>query len=316
MKNSLTSPQFDPRLNPPSIKLGENDKDEQKMDRLSNEQFIPLSQFRIYHQSLSEDVESHWHEFFELAFIIGGRGEHVYNGTSYPLTRGSLFLLTPTDIHALYLQEGMPLELFNVIFTEAMMQEEVGRLLFRGLQDHHIHFTDELCDMVEQDFQRLWLEATDQRAGNQLVIHSTLQRLLVDVARNVPPRNIAKKDPLAQQQKLQKALIYLHHHYREQVSLELVAQQVALSPNYFSECFRSATGITFQRYLQSLRLRFAKSLLSVSNLPITEVCYAAGFQTLSHFERAFKREFGHSPTAWRSVVIDHKQNHRTATLSA
>jgi AraC-like DNA-binding protein len=305
----LTSLEYDPRLNPPKITLGADDKDEQKMDRLSHEQFIPDSQFRIYHQNLHEDVESHWHEFFELGFIMDGDGEHVYNGTSYPLTRGSLFLLTPTDIHALYLKPGTTLHLFNVIFSEAMMQEQVGRLLFRGLEDHHVRFEDDDYFAIENDFRRLWAEVQDQRVGNQLAIHSTLQRLLIDVARSIPPSNVPKTEPMAQQQKLQKALIYLHHHYREQITLQLIADQVALSPNYFSECFRSATGVTFQRYLQSLRLRFAKSLLSVSALPITDVCYAAGFQTLSHFERAFKREFGRSPTAWRSVVATHNHNH-------
>lgn len=286
-------------------KLTESDRDEQQMERLSIEKFIPLSQFRIYHQTLYERVDSHWHEFFEMAFILAGEGVHLYNGTSYPLQRGSLFLLTPTDIHALWPQPGTTLELFNVIFSEAMMDEDVGRLLFRGLDDHHILFTGEQFNAVEQDFHRLWAEVHDQRAGNQLVIHSTLQRLLIDVARSTSPMNGSHTNPLTHHQKLQKALIYLHHHYREPVTLQLVADQVALSPNYFSECFRAATGVTFQRYLQSLRLRFAKSLLSVSNLPVTDICYAAGFQTLSHFERAFKREFGYSPTAWRSVVVTH-----------
>ena len=109
--------------------------------------------------------------------------------------------------------------------------------------------------------------------------------------------------PLTQQQTLHPALVYLHLHYREPITLQAAAEQVALSPNYFSQCFRSATGVTFQRYLQSLRLRFAKSLLSVSALPVTDICYASGFQTLSHFERAFRREFGRSPTAWRSMSI-------------
>jgi len=75
---------------------------------------------------------------------------------------------------------------------------------------------------------------------------------------------------------------YLHHHYREQVTLHSVAEQVALSPNYFSECFRSATGVTFQRYLQ-VYAAFAKSLLSVSVLPVTEICYAAGVSNFVSF---------------------------------
>ncbi len=183
------------------------------------------------------------------------------------------------------------------------MEEEVGRLLFRGLDDHHLHFDDHRACIVELEFLRLWAETHDQRAGYQLVIRSTLQRLLIDVARSTNPTGEARAQPLPQQQKLHKALIYLHHHYREPITLQLVAEQVALSPNYFSECFRSATGVTFQRYLQSLRLRFAKSLLSMSALPVTDICYAAGFQTLSHFERAFKREFGRSPTASRVAVM-------------
>src|SRR5262245_7420825 len=93
--------------------------DEQQMIRLSNERFIPASQFRIYRHKLYERVEVHWHEFFELAFITAGQGVHVFNGVSYPLLRGSLFLLSPTDIHALEPQPGCPIELFNVIFSEA-----------------------------------------------------------------------------------------------------------------------------------------------------------------------------------------------------
>jgi len=277
--------------------------DEQQMVRLSHERFIPVSQFRIYRHSLYELVEVHWHEFFELAFILGGEGVHLFNGRAYPLTRGSLFLLTPTDIHALEPAAGSKLELFNVIFSEAMMEEEVGRLLFRGFEDHHILFDKDAIERVEGEFQRLWAESHEQRAGHRLVIYNTLQRLLVDVARSAVSENATNTQPLAQHQKLHKALIYLHHHYREPVTLHSVADQVALSPNYFSECFRSATGVTFQHYLQSLRLRFAKSLLSVSSLPVTDICYAAGFQTLSHFERAFRREFGHSPTTWRATLL-------------
>lgn len=285
----------------------EREIDEQHMERLSNERFIPLLPFRIYYQNLHEPVDIHWHEFFEMAFVVSGEGVHLFNGTPYPLQSGSLFLLTPTDFHSLWAQPGNRLELFNVIFSEAMMEEDVARLLFRGLDDHHIVFGQDLADQMLVEFRRLWEEAHNERPGNQLVIHSTLQRLLIDVARSTPSANSSKEARLAPQQKLHKALIYLHHHYREPLTLNIVAEQVALSPNYFSECFSATTGVTFQRYLQSLRLRFAKSLLSVSNLPITEICYAAGFQTLSHFERAFKREFGRSPSAWRSVAMTHTQ---------
>ena len=284
------------------MKLLEGSLDDLEMERLSNDQFMPPSAFRLFHHRLHERVEIHWHEFFEMAFVVAGEGVHLLNGTAYPLARGSLFLLTPADFHALELSSGGTLELYNAIFSEAMVEEDVGRLLFQELSDHHLLLSEDHASAVEAEFRRLEAETEGRQAGHHRVIHSTLQRLLVEIVRSAPAKPGSTGKPPAQPHKLHKVLIYLHHHYREPVTLRDVAEQAALSPNYFSECFRAATGETYQRYLQTLRLRFAKSLLAASPLPVTDVCYASGFQTLSHFERAFKREFGQSPTAWRAMV--------------
>jgi len=48
-----------------------------------------------------------------------------------------------------------------------MMEEEVGRLLFRGFEDHHIRFDEDAIERVEGEFQRLWGESHEQRAGNR-----------------------------------------------------------------------------------------------------------------------------------------------------
>lgn len=95
------------------------------------------------------------------------------------------------------------------------------------------------------------------------------------------------------------AIVYMHHHFREPLTLERVAAQAHLSPHYFSTSFHRATGSSFQTYLGELRLRFARTLLRVSDLPVTDVCHAAGFATLSYFERAFRRRFGAAPSAYR-----------------
>jgi len=59
-----------------------------------------------------------------------------------------------------------------------------------------------------------------------------------------------------QQRQIRTALVYIHHHFREQLTLNDVAGHARLSPSYFSECFHRTTGSSFQRYLQELRLRF------------------------------------------------------------
>jgi AraC-like DNA-binding protein len=102
--------------------------------------------------------------------------------------------------------------------------------------------------------------------------------------------------PAGQHPAVHDALIYLHHHFREPLTLDAVARHAHLTPNYFSGCFHQATGASFQCYLQDLRLRFAMSLLCVSDLPVTDICYAAGFHTVSHFVRAFRQKSAARPT--------------------
>lgn len=83
------------------------------------------SSVRIYHQTIGDPVAPHWHEFYELHLIVAGRGMHAINGVARPVARGSLALLTPSDVHALDPQPGAPLELYNVIFTDEMIPADV-----------------------------------------------------------------------------------------------------------------------------------------------------------------------------------------------
>ncbi|WP_028611604.1 helix-turn-helix transcriptional regulator [Paenibacillus harenae] len=100
-------------------------------------------------------------------------------------------------------------------------------------------------------------------------------------------------------ERIRNALLYIQHHFREPLSLANAADYAGLSANYFSECFRRQVGISFQDYLNESRLQFASALLRSSELPVTEVCFAAGFNTISHFDRIFKRKFGCSPREYR-----------------
>jgi AraC-like DNA-binding protein len=97
-----------------------------------------------------------------------------------------------------------------------------------------------------------------------------------------------------------RAVLYVDHHFREPLTLADVAAQAHLSPNYFSERFRDFTGTSFQAYLQQRRLRFARSLLAATDLGVTEACHAAGFNSVSHFGRAYRRRYGQAPSAYRA----------------
>jgi AraC-like DNA-binding protein len=79
-----------------------------------------------------------------------------------------------------------------------------------------------------------------------------------------------------------------------------VAQEVNRSPSYFCKTFKDSTGLTFTDYLARTRVEAVKQMLLNPNMRVSEAAYAAGFQSLSQFNRTFRRIEGRSPIAWRN----------------
>jgi AraC-like DNA-binding protein len=96
-----------------------------------------------------------------------------------------------------------------------------------------------------------------------------------------------------------KAKAYIEEHYTENVRLGDVAKAANTSTFYFCKQFKRATGINFTDYLSRVRIEKAKNLLLNPNLRISEVAFEVGFQSLTHFNRVFKKVLGQSPTEYR-----------------
>jgi AraC-like DNA-binding protein/ligand-binding sensor protein len=102
-----------------------------------------------------------------------------------------------------------------------------------------------------------------------------------------------------------KAREFIESHQTEEISLADVAKAVNTSTFYFCKMFKKATGLNFTDYLSRIRVEKAKNLLLNPNLRISEVAFAAGFQSLSHFNRVFRRIAGESPTRYREKLPGH-----------
>jgi AraC-like DNA-binding protein/ligand-binding sensor protein len=96
-----------------------------------------------------------------------------------------------------------------------------------------------------------------------------------------------------------KARALIAERHGEELSLTEVARAVNMSAFYFCKSFKKATGMTFTDYLARVRIEKVKNLLLNPNCRISEAAYEAGFQSLSQFNRVFRRIAGESPTAHR-----------------
>jgi len=103
-----------------------------------------------------------------------------------------------------------------------------------------------------------------------------------------------------------KARRFIEEHSGEELSLRKVAKAVSISANHLSEKFKQVTGVNFVDYVARTRFENASNLLQNSNLRVREIAFEVGFQSLSQFNRVFKKFSGKSPTEYRAALKKHR----------
>ena len=98
---------------------------------------------------------------------------------------------------------------------------------------------------------------------------------------------------------LRQSLNYIHNNFSTDISLDRVAGTAGISKYHFCRLFKEMTGLTYQSYVNRVRIDQAKKLLNDDALSITDTGYAVGYSDLTHFERIFKKLTGTTPSQYR-----------------
>jgi len=111
--------------------------------------------------------------------------------------------------------------------------------------------------------------------------------------------DIVVQEDEAESPMIRRARAYILANQADPIDLDKVAQAMHVSTFYFCKMFKKATGLTFTDYLSRVRVEKAKTLLLNPHLRISEIAYDVGFQSLTHFNRMFRKIVGESPTVYR-----------------
>jgi AraC-like DNA-binding protein len=98
---------------------------------------------------------------------------------------------------------------------------------------------------------------------------------------------------------IQKAKIYIRQNLFNKLPISSIAAIAGVSESHFTKIFKRSTGISCIKYIMELRIHEARNLLLNSSKNISEIAYSCGFESISHFNRSFKKHFQVSPKDYR-----------------
>lgn len=274
--------------------------------QLENIQPNDKSSFHLLHNPKLNDLFFwHFHPEFELVYIEGADGKrhvghHLSNFT------GSDLVLIGSNIPHLNFDHGIKTDYHKEVlhisasFKEKVFQEieelqDVYELLDRS--QHGIAFFGETKKAVGAKMKQL--QPLDRFSQFLEII-----KLLKDLAHSdefelLHANPIINNKANKQQQRLQQVYSYIDEHYAQKIELEEVAQRVNLGKEAFCRYFKRNTGSTFTQFLNQYRITQAKRLL-LAGRNITETCYECGFESLSYFNRTFKKISGENPSTYKT----------------
>jgi AraC-like DNA-binding protein/ligand-binding sensor protein len=135
--------------------------------------------------------------------------------------------------------------------------------------------------------------------------HEAIVRLLTIFAQHLAmlSNQVVVQNDNSEPPVITRAKEFIHEHQTENLRLGHVAKAVNTSTFYFCKMFKKVTGINFTDYLSRVRIEKSKNLLLNPNLRVSEIAFEVGFQSLTHFNRVFKKILGQSPTEYRAQLL-------------
>jgi xylan 1,4-beta-xylosidase len=251
----------------------------------------------------------HWHKEIELLLVIKGSVQVIVGGQGYNLEQDDLLFINSGEMHSTIGGED------NIVVAVQINPEfcsknypdlEKCQFLWpaKGSRDP---VTEEAVEGFYKQLRMFIARIVDEyrktETGYQLAIEGIINALMTLVVRNVPVRKLPDT-PEAEHTKdtdrLRRIIEYIQQHYMERITLKDLADEAYLSSYYFSHFFKEKIGISFQEYLNYVRLQNAATLLSQTEKRITDIALDCGFSGIKTFNRIFKDHFGISPREHRS----------------
>jgi len=273
----------------------------------------------FYVNRVSESFELHYHthEFMEICYIAEGSGTQYVEDVRIPVGQGDLFLLPIGTSHVFRPRspEAASLVVYNFLYRPEESAESLRQVpgvcelrsalawfgLIPGAEREWLQFRDP-SGRIRAIMAEAHEEYEQRKPGCTARLASLLVTLMVELERSRAWAGTRRQgEPVPHDKPMNDALHYIEGRFAAPLTAAQAAAAAGLSERHFHRRFRQTTGITFNRYVQNLRIEKSKELLRTTRLSVGEVAEAAGYQDKGYFLRLFRERTGLTPRAYRKA---------------
>ena len=270
--------------------------------------FIPGSNMRIWYNNRSEDYPVHRHSCLEITIPIEKSYTYIFDDRTIILKEKEILFVPPDMLHKIAgTKSGIRfIYLFNVDFLKGFFDySEFQKLIKEPL----LITPDTHPDIYSLIFEK-FMEINDLYFFYSTTVKEiSIFGKLMDVFGMLMKKDYSDSLAVIQNDKQREVYIkfktlaeWLAMHSSENISMDEAATHVGYSKFHFARLFKEYTGMTFNDYQTTLKLKEVERQLADTDLQISDIAMSCGFNNLTSLSRCFKKQYGCSPSQFRNRI--------------
>lgn len=230
---------------------------------------------------------------FEIELPMENGGISYIGDSSMPITPNMVICAKPGQSR----HTKFP---FKCYFVHMILHSDV---LYDTLMQTPDIFETDNAETYKRIFARM-VKYYNSPADNEIILQSLVLELIDTIRRDTSVFAKQNSHSNVTALRIEAAVKYIKENLTEDLTLEKVAKQVALSPIHFHNSFRTAVGKTLREYVEEQRIKKAIHLLMSTEYSLTEIAFACGFSSQSYFSYVFKRRMRKTPREYIRELYD------------
>jgi AraC-like DNA-binding protein len=255
--------------------------------------------------SQGDDVEKHYHSFFELHYYLKGKGKVIIEDKELAFEPYDLFIISPNSYHNQQNDDNLEILKYIFKFSVSNISNKYDNIiipLIDTISDNKYLLLKGHME-IDSMLENINTELLDEKKGYVVLISNYLSILLVILARSCHTVAYNKK-AAGKKMKIstQTATIidnFFDQNYNKSVKCEDLCELVHLSSSQLSRIIKELYSMSFKEKHVQTRINYIQHLLDKTNLSVTEIAEKSGFDSISSFSNYFKRYVRISPIEYR-----------------